>query len=163
MNSIDYIMIEKKDYYGLWKKYQDLIAKFYSKLAMHKIYAFEDFDDFSDACYEVLVEAANAIKLEKIKKKETWTFYIQFYHYLQNYTTRKVIKEYYNNVDNLSFDETFEGSYEDDNSIFEKRETLKNVIPKLSEHDKILLTKYIESGGKRSQARDAVLNKIRSM
>lgn len=165
MKSEDYILIEKKDYYGLWVKYRELIAKFYNKLAMHKIYAFDDFQDFYQSCYEVLVEAADKIKLEKVKKEDTWTFYIQLYHYLQNYTSRKVVKDYYNNINMLPYDSEIldESSYIDDNSSFEKTESLKQTIPHLSEHDKKLLTKYIESGGVRSQAREAVLKKIREL
>ena len=162
MKSEDYILIEKKDYYGLWVKYRELIAKFYNKLTIHKIYAFDDFQDFYQSCYEVLVEAANKIKLEKIKKEDTWTFYIQLYHYLQNYTTRKVIKEYY--AENMaSFDEAYEGSYESDFSFLEKSEALKKILPKLNDHEKILLTNYIKSGCKPSQARKAVLDKIRKL
>ena len=106
----------------------------------------------------------NLLKLNKIKKPETWTIYIQLYHYIQNYTTRKVVKEYYADNQLISYDaELNAGSYTDDNSIFEKVESLKQVIPQLSDHERMLLKKYIESGGVRSKARDELLNKIRRM
>lgn len=158
----DLEMVQKKDYYGIWCRYEALFMSFYKKLLANKVYAFEDFSDFHRSCYEVVVSAVDSIKLERIKKPQTWTIYIQLYNYMRNYTSRKVIKEYYAE-NTLSFDETFEGHYEDDHSIFEKAEALKQIIPKLSERERTLLTKYIESGGKRSQAREAVLKKIRKL
>lgn len=160
----DYELVKSKSYYEIWKKYQPLIMKFYVKLTDNKIYAFDGFQDFYQSCYEYVVQAVDSIKLNKIKKPETWTIYIQLYHYIQNYTTRKVVKEYYADNQLISYDaELNAGSYTDDNSIFEKVESLKQVIPQLSDHERMLLKKYIESGGVRSKARDELLNKIRRM
>ena len=160
----DYELVKSKSYYEIWRKYQPLIMKFYVKLTDNKIYAFDGFQDFYQSCYEVVVQAVDSIKLEKISKPKTWTIYIQLYRYLQNYTTRKIVKEYYEEKDLMEYDEALHGgSYEDDNSMFEKMESLKQVIPHLSDHEKIILRKYIESGGVRSKARDAVLNKIREL
>lgn len=160
----DYELIKSKNYYEIWSKYRQLMMKFYMRLSEHKIYAFEDFDDFASSCYEVVVQAVDSIKLEKIKKPDTWTIYIQLYRYLGNYTTRKVIPNYYKEMNQTSYDaELNAGSYEDDHSIFEKSESFNQIMQHLTEHEKILLKKYIESGGKRSQAREAVLNKIREL
>lgn len=161
----DFDLVKEKNYYEIWNKYKALFMKFYTKLSDNKVYAFENFSDFYNSCYEVVIEAVDSIKLDKIKKPDTWTIYIQLYHYLQNYTTRKVVKDYYDNLNMLPYNSEIldESSYIDDHSVFEKIESLKAVISHLSEHDKMLLNKYIESGGKRSSSREAVLNKIRSM
>lgn len=161
---MDFELVKEKKYYEIWKKYRQLMMKFYIKLSENKIYAFEDFEDFASSCYEVVVQAVDSIKLEKIKKPDTWTFYIQLYHYLQNYSTRKIIPNYYKEMNQISYDaELSAGSYEDDNSMFEKLESFKQIIPHLSEHERKLLTNYIKSGGVRSQAREAVLKKIREL
>lgn len=160
----DYTLVKEKNYFEIWKQYRQLMMKFYNKLSDNKIYAFDDFDDFASSCYEVVVQAVDSIKLDRIKNKETWTIYIQLHHYLQNYTTRRVVPNYYKDNNVVSYDTEFQfGSYNDDNSIFEKMESLKQIISHLSEHDRKLLTKYIESGGVRSKARNEVLNKIRQL
>lgn len=163
MMMTDYQLVEQKNYYEIWKKYRQLMMKFYMKLSDNKIYAFDDFDDFASSCYEVVVQAVDSIKLDRIKNKETWTIYIQLYHYIQNYTTRRVVPNYYKDNNELSYDDAINESYNDDNSMFEKMESLKQIVSHLSDHDKMLLTKYIESGGVRSQARNEVLNKIRRL
>ena len=92
----DYELIEKKDYLTLWKKYQPLLMKFYIKAHNSTFYYLfpSSFEDFKFDMYEVVENAAKAIKLNKIKDKEKWCFYAQLYHYLQNATSRDTISKY---------------------------------------------------------------------
>ncbi len=95
--SIDYEFVKNKDYESLWKKYRPLCMKYFQKLPeeIRKQVYDDNFGDFYVDCYEVLHDAAESLKLSKIKNPETWTFYIQFAHYLQNFTTRDIVRETY--------------------------------------------------------------------
>lgn len=95
--SIDYELIKNKDYESLWKKYKPLCMKYFQKLPedIRKQVYDDYFEDFYVDCYEVLYNAAKSLTLSKIKNPETWTFYIQFAHYLQNFTTRDIVRETY--------------------------------------------------------------------
>lgn len=92
----DYELIEKKDYLALWEKYIPLIMKFYNKAHNSTYYYLfpSSFEDFKFDMYEVVVKAAEAIKLNKIKDKNKWCFYAQLYHYLQNATGRDIINKF---------------------------------------------------------------------
>lgn len=104
----DYELIEKKDYLALWEKYTPLIRKFYNKAHNSTYYYLfpNSFEDFKFDMYEVVVKAAEAIKLNKIKDKNKWCFYAQLYHYLQNATDRDTISKYMRHRENkiLSYD-----------------------------------------------------------
>lgn len=92
----DYEIVKKKDYYTLWKKYEALMMIYFKKLPDDvRDYVFEDFADFKSSCYQVLVNAVEALTLSKIKNPETWTFWQQFSFYLQNYTTRNIVRDTY--------------------------------------------------------------------
>ncbi len=95
--SIDYKLIENKDYESLWKKYKPLCMKYFQKLPedIRKQVYDDYFEDFYVDCYEVLHNAAESLKLSKIKNPKTWTFYIQLAHYLQNFTTRDIVRDTY--------------------------------------------------------------------
>lgn len=97
MMSVDYELIKNKDYEALWKKYRPLCMKYFQKLPedIRKQVYDDYFEDFYVDCYEVLHDAAESLTLSKIKNPETWTFYIQFAHYLQNFTTRDIVRETY--------------------------------------------------------------------
>lgn len=92
----DFQLIVNKDYTTLWKKYKYLIMVFWKKLPDYcKIFYFDNsFNDFNNSCYESVVKSAKSINVDLITDKETWTFYIQLYHYLQNYTTRDIVGDY---------------------------------------------------------------------
>lgn len=92
----DYELVKKKDYYTLWKKYEALMMIYYKKIPEDvRNYVFEDFTDFKSSCYQVLINAVEALTLSKIKNKETWTFWQQFSFYLTNYTTRNIVRDTY--------------------------------------------------------------------
>lgn len=93
----DYELVCKKDYFGLWKKYEGLMMIYFKKLPEDvRDYLFEDFKDFKDSCYQILINAVDALTLSKIHNKDTWTFWQQFSFYLQNYTTRQCVRDTYN-------------------------------------------------------------------
>lgn len=94
--STDFELVKKKDYYTLWKKYEALMMIYYKKLPEDvRNYVFEDFTDFKSSCYQVLINAVDALTLSKIKNSDTWTFWQQFSFYLQNYTTRNIVRDTY--------------------------------------------------------------------
>ena len=109
MMSVDYELIKNKDYEALWKKYRPLCMKYFQKLPEEiRKQVYDDyFDDFYVDCYEVLHDAAESLTLPKIKNPETWTFYIQFAHYLQNFTTRDIVRETYKQWANETSVDTF--------------------------------------------------------
>lgn len=93
--SIDYELIEKKDYYGLYEKYKPLINSFWPKIDEHckRYYYDNDMKEYYSFAYENVVQAAQSVKLEKIKKPESWTFYIQLYRYIWTHLGR--LQQYY--------------------------------------------------------------------
>lgn len=126
----DYELVKEKNYYSIWCRYEPLVRIYYKKLITNKIFAFDGFTDFYQSCYEVIVNAVDSVKLERIKKPQTWKIWIQINFYLKNYTTRKVVKEYFDE-NALSFDETFEGSYEDLDNL-----PYKEFMKSLSQNEK---------------------------
>lgn len=91
----DYELVKEKNYYELWVKYEGLMMIFFKKLPENiRDDMFEDFDEFKQSCFPHLVKAVDSIKLERVKDRETWTLYIQYYRYLQNYTSRQIVKKY---------------------------------------------------------------------
>ena len=97
--SIDYELIEKKDYYGLYEKYKPLINSFWSKIDEHckRYYYDSDMREYYSFAYEKVVQAAQSVKLERIKDAENWTFYIQLYRYIWTYLGR-LQKCYYRDI-----------------------------------------------------------------
>lgn len=95
MKSIDYKLIENKDYYGLYEKYKPLINSFWPKIDEHckRYYYDNDMREYYSFAYENVVQAAQSVKLERIKNAETWTFYIQLYRYIWTHLGR--LQEYY--------------------------------------------------------------------
>ena len=92
----DFELVKKKDYYALWQKYEGLMMIYFKKLPVDvRDYVFEDFTDFKSSCYQVLINAVEALTLSKIKNPDTWTFWQQFAFYLQNYTTRNIVRDTY--------------------------------------------------------------------
>lgn len=93
--SIDYELIEKKDYYGLYEKYKPLINSFWPRIdeRCKRYYYDNDIREYYSFAYENVVQAAESIKLEKINKPESWTFYIQLYRYIWTHLGR--LQRYY--------------------------------------------------------------------
>lgn len=89
----DYELIRDKKYFELWEKYSPLFMSFYKKVSTSvRNQLWEDFEEFKQDCYPVLVAAVDSEKLERVKNPETFRLYIQLYHYLMNFTTRTAQK-----------------------------------------------------------------------
>lgn len=94
--SIDLQDIINKSYLNLWNRYKPLQMKYWKKISeyiRHDLYD-NGFDEFRHDCYIVLVNAANGVKIEKIKNPETYSFYAQYSQWLQNFTTRDIVRDY---------------------------------------------------------------------
>ena len=94
--SIDLIDIKNKNYLSLWNRYKPLQMAYYKKISMyirHDLYD-NGFEEFRQDCMIVLINAANGVKVEKIKNPKTWSFYIQYSQWLHNFTTRDIIRDY---------------------------------------------------------------------
>ena len=94
--SIDLIDIIHKNYLSLWERYKPLQMVYYKKISVyirHDLYD-NGFEEFRQDCMIVLINAANGVKVEKIKNPETWSFYMQYSQWLHNFTTRNIIRDY---------------------------------------------------------------------
>jgi hypothetical protein len=94
--SIDLQDIIDKNYFSLWNRYKPLQMKYWKKISeyiRHDLYD-NGFEEFRQDCYIVLVNAANGVKVEKIKNPETYSFYVQYSQWLQNFTTRDIVRNY---------------------------------------------------------------------
>lgn len=94
--SIDLQDIIDKNYLNLWNRYKPLQMVYYKKISVyirHDLYD-DGFDEFRQDCYIVLVNAANGVKVEKVKNPETYTFYTQYSQWLHNFTTRNIVRDY---------------------------------------------------------------------
>lgn len=116
--SIDLQDIIDKNFLNLWNRYKPLQMAYYKKIPMnirHELYE-DGFNEFRDDCYIILVKAANGVKVEKIKNPETYSFYIQYSQWLQNFSTRDIVRKYIRNYtvkymdynDSLGSDSEFE-------------------------------------------------------
>lgn len=114
--SIDLQDIINKNYLNLWNRYKPLQMKYWKKISeyiRHDLYD-NGFDEFSQDCYLVLVNAANGVKIEKIKNPETYSFYVQYSQWLQNFTTRDIVRNYTQNyaVRYMDYNESQDGESE---------------------------------------------------
>lgn len=114
--SIDLQDIIDKNYLNLWNRYKPLQMKYWKKISeyiRHDLYD-NGFDEFCQDCYLVLVNAANGVKVEKIKNPETYSFYVQYSQWLQNFTTRDIIRDYTHNyaVKYMDYNESQDGESE---------------------------------------------------
>lgn len=89
----------------------------------HELYE-DGFEEFSQDCYLVLVKAADGVKVEKIKNPESYSFYIQYSQWLQNYTTRDIVREYIHNytVRYMDYNESQDGESDFEWDCFLARE-----------------------------------------
>ena len=89
----DYELIKEKNYYELFERYSALFMTFYKRVPTSvRDQLWENFDEFKQDCYPVLVSAVDSEKLKRVKNPETFKLYIQLYHYLMNFTTRTAQK-----------------------------------------------------------------------
>ena len=97
--SIDLKDITDKNYLNLWNRYKPLQMVYYKKISehiRHDLYEF-GFEEFSQDAYIVLVNAANGVKLDKVKNPETYSFYVQYSQWLHNFTSRDIVRKYIHN------------------------------------------------------------------
>lgn len=97
--SIDLQDIIDKNFLNLWNRYKPLQMKYWKKISeyiRHDLYD-NGFEEFRQDCYIVLVNAANGVKIEKIKNPESYSFYIQYSQWLHNFTTRDIVSDYTHN------------------------------------------------------------------
>ena len=97
--SIDLQDIMNKNYLNLWNRYKPLQMVYYKKISEHirrDLYEF-GFEEFCQDCYIVLVNAANGVKVEKVKNPETYSFYVQYSQWLHNFISRDIIRDYIHN------------------------------------------------------------------
>lgn len=114
--SIDLQDIMNKNYLNLWTRYKPLQMKYWKKISeyiRHDLYD-NGFDEFCQDCYLVLVNAANGVKVEKIKNPETYSFYVQYSQWLHNFTTRDIVRDYTHNyaVKYMDYNESQDGESE---------------------------------------------------
>lgn len=114
--SIDLQDIINKNYLNLWTRYKPLQMKYWKKISeyiRHDLYD-NGFDEFCQDCYLVLVNAANGVKIEKIKNPETYSFYVQYSQWLHNFTTRDIVRDYTHNyaVKYMDYNESQDGESE---------------------------------------------------
>lgn len=154
MEKTDYELVKEKDYLELWKRYKALCLKFWKILITQLPNEYECFDDFYTDCYEIVMNAANALDLEKMNK-EKFCFYIQLYHYLQNFTIRDLVgKHFKSNI--IQEDDKAFPNLKDENSekIIDYLDAElfieKNIRPILNEKENKKLTSYL-NGNKESK------------
>ena len=111
--SIDLQNIIEKDFLSLWNRYKPLQMVYFKKIPeviRHDIYEF-GFEEFRQDCMIVLINAANGVKVEKVKNPETYSFYVQYSQWLQNFTTRDIVRDYTHNysVRYMDYNESQDG------------------------------------------------------
>ena len=97
--SIDLQDIIDKNYLNLWTRYKPLQMVYYKKISEYirrDLYEF-GFEEFCQDAYIVLVNAANGVKVEKVKNPETYSFYVQYSQWLHNFTSRDIVGKYIHN------------------------------------------------------------------
>ena len=119
--SIDLQDIIDNNYFSLWNRYKPLQMKYWKKISeyiRHDLYD-NGFDEFSQDCYIVLVNAANGVKVEKIKNPETYSFYVQYSQWLHNFTSRDIVRDYTHNyaVKYMDYNESQDGESEWDSFL----------------------------------------------
>ena len=97
--SIDLQDIIDKNYLNLWKRYKPLQMVYYKKIPENIRRDLYDngFAEFCQDAYIVLVNAANGVKVEKVKNPETYSFYVQYSQWLHNFTSRDIVRDYIHN------------------------------------------------------------------
>ena len=89
----DFELIKNKKYYELWERYSPLFMTFYKRVPTSvRDQLWENFDEFRQDCFPVLVAAVDSERLERVKNPDTFKLYIQLYHYLMNFTSRTAQK-----------------------------------------------------------------------
>ena len=124
----DYELIKEKDYYSLFKKFSPLMMKFYMRMLTVSNCGYEDFDEFADDFYPEMVKAVDAVKLERIKDPDKYGLYQQLAFYLQNFTTRKLLKYIRDKKFNSQIEEDYDAPYDDSTNENTERMASFNII-----------------------------------
>ena len=144
--SIDLQDIIDKNYLNLWNRYKPLQMVYYKKISDYirrDLYEF-GFDEFCQDAYIVLVNAANGVKVEKVKNPETYSFYVQYSQWLHNFTSRDIVRKYIHNYTVKYMD------YEQDNhtwdsllGVDDNHSNLEILLEQLNDKDRDIAEKIM--------------------
>ena len=144
--SIDLQDIKDKNYLNLWNRYKPLQMVYYKKISDYirrDLYEF-GFDEFCQDAYIVLVNAANGVKVEKVKNPETYSFYVQYSQWLHNFTSRDIVRKYIHNYTVKYMD------YEQDNhtwdsllGVDDNHSNLEILLEQLNDKDRDIAEKIM--------------------
>ena len=159
--SIDLQDIIDKNYLNLWNRYKPLQMVYYKKISeyiRHDLYEF-GFEEFRQDCYVVLVNAANGVKVEKVKNPETYSFYVQYSQWLHNFTSRDIVRNYTHNYTVKYMD------YEQDNhtwdsllGVDDNHSNLEILLEQLNDKDRDIAEKIMfrVNRGRANMSQEAV-------
>ena len=159
--SIDLQDIIDKNYLNLWNRYKPLQMVYYKKISDYirrDLYEF-GFEEFSQDAYIVLVNAANGVKVEKVKNPETYSFYVQYSQWLHNFTSRDIVRNYIHNYTVKYMD------YEQDNhtwdsllGVDDNHSNLEILLEQLNDKDRDIAEKIMfrVNRGRANMSQEAV-------
>ena len=159
--SIDLKDIIDKNYLNLWNRYKPLQMVYYKKISDYirrDLYEF-GFDEFCQDAYIVLVNAANGVKVEKVKNPETYSFYVQYSQWLHNFTSRDIVRKYIHNYTVKYMD------YEQDNhtwdsllGVDDNHSNLEILLQQLNDKDRDIAERIMFhiNRGRANMSQDAV-------
>lgn len=159
--SIDLQDIIDKNYLNLWNRYKPLQMVYYKKISDYirrDLYEF-GFDEFCQDAYIVLVNAANGVKVEKVKNPETYSFYVQYSQWLHNFTSRDIVRKYIHNYTVKYMD------YEQDNhtwdsllGVDDNHSNLEILLEQLNDKDRDIAEKIMfhMNRGRANMSQEAV-------
>ena len=159
--SIDLQDIKDKNYLNLWNRYKPLQMVYYKKISDYirrDLYEF-GFDEFCQDAYIVLVNAANGVKVEKVKNPETYSFYVQYSQWLHNFTSRDIVRKYIHNYTVKYMD------YEQDNhtwdsllGVDDNHSNLEILLEQLNDKDRDIAEKIMFhiNRGRANLSQDAI-------
>lgn len=159
--SIDLQDIIDKNYLNLWNRYKPLQMVYYKKIPENIRRDLYDngFDEFCQDAYIVLVNAANGVKVEKVKNPETYSFYVQYSQWLHNFTTRDIVRNYIHNYTVRYMD------YEQDDNIWDSflgmddhHSNLGLLLEELNDKDRAIAEKIMfhTNRGRAKLSQDAI-------
>ena len=159
--SIDLQDIIDKNYLNLWNRYKPLQMVYYKKISDYirrDLYEF-GFDEFCQDAYIVLVNAANGVKVEKVKNPETYSFHVQYSQWLHNFTSRDIVRNYIHNYTVKYMD------YEQDNhtwdsflGVYDHHSNLEILLEQLNDKDRDIAEKIMfrVNRGRANMSQEAV-------
>lgn len=114
--SEDYIYVKNHDVLAVWNKYRPLAMVYYKKISAYirrDLYEF-GFEEYMQDVYIIYDNAMSGVKIDKIKNPESYSLYIQLSQWLQNFTTRDIVRDYTHNyaVKYMDYNESPDGDGE---------------------------------------------------